>query len=239
MYFQHSPQVRAEHPALVAGVLYAEGVHGEPRAELPLADLLGRARQRLAGGTEAGFAEIQAWRRAFTRMGLAPTKYRCAAESLLRRLRTSGDLPRVHPLVDLGNAVSAAYAIPVGILDVARCGGGIEVRHARGDERYLTLGGVEEQPDPAEVIFADPLGRAHARRWTNRQSGWSAVREDTSSVLVVVEAMHDSAARDVPRLLDTLAGELERGWGASTRTTLLTPAAPGFRVGVAAGSDVG
>ncbi|GGM46682.1 hypothetical protein GCM10011608_34240 [Micromonospora sonchi] len=76
MYFQHSTQVRAEHPTLVAGVLYAEGVHGEPRAELPLADLLGRARQRLAGGTEAGFPEIQAWRRAFTRMGLAPTKYR-------------------------------------------------------------------------------------------------------------------------------------------------------------------
>lgn len=239
MYFLHSPQVRAEHPALVAGLLYAEGVHGEPRAELPLADLLGRARQRLAGGTEAGFPEIQAWRRAFTRMGLAPTRYRCAAESLLRRLRTGGDLPRVHPLVDLGNAVSVAYAIPVGILDTARCGGGIEVRHARGDERYLTLGGVEEQPDPGEVIFADPLGRAHARRWTNRQSGWSAVRDDTSTILVVVEAMHDSAARDVPRLLDTLAGELHRGWGVSSRTALLTPAAPGFRVDVAAGSDVG
>ncbi|GIJ80980.1 B3/B4 domain-containing protein (DNA/RNA-binding domain of Phe-tRNA-synthetase) [Micromonospora phaseoli] len=229
MYFEHSSQVWAEHPSLVAGVLYAENLAGEPRSELPLAELLGSARQRLAVGTEAGFPEIQAWRRAFARMGLAPTRYRCASESLLRRMRTSGDLPRVHPLVDLGNAVSAAYAIPVGILDVDRSGGGIEVRHARGDERYLTFGGVEERPEPGEVIFADPQGRAHARRWTNRQSGWSAVRDDTSTVLVVVEAVHDSAAQGVPRLLDTLAAGLRQGWGVDSRVGMLTPLRPRFQ----------
>ncbi|MDO3704943.1 phenylalanine--tRNA ligase beta subunit-related protein [Micromonospora sp. C28SCA-DRY-2] len=228
MYFQHSPEVWAAHPGLVAGLLYAEGVAGKPRAELPLAELHAVARDRLAGGTEASFPEIQAWRRAFARMGLAPTRYRCASESLLRRLRTEGDLPEVHPLVDLGNAVSAAYAIPVGILDVTRIGGGIEVRPARGDESYLTFAGAEERPDPGEVIFADPQGRAHARRWTNRQSGWSAVRDDTASILVVVEAMHEGAGRDVPRVLDAIAAELRRGWSAPSRTTLLTPAAPRF-----------
>jgi DNA/RNA-binding domain of Phe-tRNA-synthetase-like protein len=161
-------------------------------------------------------------------MGLAPTRYRCAAESLLRRLRTEGALPEVHPLVDLGNAVSAAYAVPVGILDVARIGGGIEVRPARGDERYLTFAGAEEHPDPGEVIFADPLGRAHARRWTNRQSGWSAVRDDTATVLVVVEAMHDGAERDVPGVLVALADGLATGWSAACRTSLLTVASPRF-----------
>ncbi|SCG48412.1 phosphoenolpyruvate synthase [Micromonospora echinaurantiaca] len=228
MFFQHSPEVWAAHPGLVAGLLYAEGVAGKPRADLPLAELHAAARQRLTGGTEASFPEIQAWRRAFARMGLAPTRYRCASESLLRRLRTDGELPEVHPLVDLGNAVSAAYAIPVGILDVARIGGGIEVRSARGDERYLTFAGAEEHPDPGEVIFADPDGRAHARRWTNRQSGWSAVRDDTATILVVVEAMHDGAARDVPRVLDAIAGELARGWSAPSRTALLTPTAQRF-----------
>ncbi|MEV4544628.1 B3/B4 domain-containing protein [Micromonospora echinaurantiaca] len=228
MFFQHSPEVWAAHPGLVAGLLYAEGVAGKPRADLPLTELHATARQRLAGGTEASFPEIQAWRRAFARMGLAPTRYRCASESLLRRLRTDGELPEVHPLVDLGNAVSAAYAIPVGILDVARIGGGIEVRPARGDERYLTFAGAEEHPDPGEVIFADPDGRAHARRWTNRQSGWSAVRDDTATILVVVEAMHDGAAQDVPRVLDAIAGELARGWSVPSRTALLTPTAPRF-----------
>ncbi|MER7457675.1 phenylalanine--tRNA ligase beta subunit-related protein [Micromonospora sp. NPDC126480] len=230
MYFEHSNRIRAEHPGLVAGVLYAEGVAGPPRTALPLADLHAVARERLATGTEGAFPEIQAWRRAFSRMGLAPTRYRCAAESLLRRLRTEGELPSVHPLVDLGNAVSAAYAIPVGILDVDHVAGGIEVRPARGDERYLTFTGFEERPDPGEVIFADEAGRAHARRWTNRQSGWSALREGTSRVLVVVEALHGAAGRDVPRLLDTLTGELRRGWGADPRRFVLTGAAPRVEV---------
>ncbi|SCL73054.1 phosphoenolpyruvate synthase [Micromonospora citrea] len=228
VHFRHSPEIWTAHPGLVAGVLYAEGVGGAPRAALPLDELHAVARERLAGGTEAGFPEIQAWRRTFARTGLAPTRYRCAAESLLRRLRTEGRLPEVHPLVNLGNAVSAAYAIPVGIFDATRIGGGLEVRPARGDERYLTFGGAEERPDPGEVIFADPRGRAHARRWTNRQSGWSAVREDTETVLVVVEAMHDSADRDVPRLLATLADALATGWSATCRTRLLTATSPGF-----------
>ncbi|NGM12858.1 B3/B4 domain-containing protein [Verrucosispora sioxanthis] len=228
MFFQHSPQLWAQHPTLVAGVLYAEGVAGNPGADLPLAELVGMARRRLDGTTEAAFPEIQAWRRTFARMGLAPTRYRCAAESLLRRLRTSGDLPRVHPLVDLGNAVSAAYAVPVGIFDVDRCGGGIEVRQARGDERYLTFGGVEEHPEPGEVIFTDSAGRAHARRWTNRQSGWSAVRDDTRTVLVVVEAMHQAADRNVPAMLDALAAGLRHGWGVSAHTSVLAPSEPRF-----------
>ncbi len=230
VYFEHSERIRAEHPGLVAGVLYAEGVAGPPRDALDLADLHAVARRRLATGTEGGFPEIQAWRRAFSRMGLAPTRYRCAAESLLRRLRTEGDLPSLHPLVDLGNAVSAAYAIPVGILDLDHVTDGIEVRHARGDERYLTFTGVEERPDPGEVIFADEAGRAHARRWTNRQSGWSALRDGTARVLVVVEALHDTADRDVPRLLETLADGLRRGWGGSPRPVMLSGAAPRVEV---------
>ncbi|MEV1147309.1 phenylalanine--tRNA ligase beta subunit-related protein [Micromonospora sp. NPDC049799] len=230
MYLQHSPRMWAEHPHLVAGVLYADGVDGKPRTALPLGDLHDTARDRLATGTEATFPEIQAWRRAFTRTGLAPTRYRCAAESLLRRLRTVGSLPEVHPLVDLGNALSVASAIPVAIIDAARIGGGLDVRHARGDERYLTFGGVQEHPDPDEVIFADDHGRAHARRWTNRQSGWSAVRDDTTRILVVVEALHPGADRDVPALLDALAGNLERGWGVASRTAVLTAATPRFEV---------
>ena len=61
-------------------------------------------------------------------MGLKPTQYRCAAESLLRRLRTQGSLPRLHPLVDLCNAISVAYAIPVAVFDVSKLTGDLEVR---------------------------------------------------------------------------------------------------------------
>jgi len=228
MYFQHSKEIWAGYPELVAGVVLAQGITADP-AVGPRSDrFVAAARERLASSSESEFPEIRAWRRAFSRMGLRPTQYRCAAESLLRRLRREGELPRIHPLIDLCNAVSLAFAIPVAVFDVARLRDGLEVRRASGEESYETFSGQVEHPDPGEVIFADVAGRAHARRWTNRQSGHSAVREGTTSVLIVAEAMHDSAGDDVPELTATIARELAGVWPVTPRTALLSQSSSRF-----------
>ena len=145
-------------------------------------------------------------------MGLKPTQYRCAAESLLRRFRKEGSLPRLHPLVDLCNAASLAFAVPVAVFDTAKVAWPLEVRYAAGDEDYMTFGGEVEHPAPGEVIFADRAGQAHARRWTNRQSGRSAV----------------SAATGIRGLTKTLATEIARTWPATPQTAILTAAEPCF-----------
>jgi DNA/RNA-binding domain of Phe-tRNA-synthetase-like protein len=147
-------------------------------------------------------------------MGLKPTQYRCASESLLRRFRKEGDLPSIHPLIDLCNAASIAYGIPVAALDVEQIAWPLQVRPAQGTEAYVGLGGEAESPEPGEVSFIDAQGRAHARRWTHRQSGLSAVRDATSSVLIVMEAVHAAARQDVERLAQALAGAIEETWQA-------------------------
>ena len=102
--------------------------------DVPLEPWHARARERLARGPESELAEVSAWRRAYTQMGLKPTQYRSAAEALLRRFRREGDLPRLHPLVDLCNAVSLAFALPVAVFDLAGVDSRLEVRHAVGGE---------------------------------------------------------------------------------------------------------
>jgi DNA/RNA-binding domain of Phe-tRNA-synthetase-like protein len=229
MYFQHAPAIWRDFPSLVPGVLYAEGITA---GAAPGTDhYLEIARARLADGHESEFPEIQAWRRAFARMGLKPTQYRCAAESLLRRFRKEGSLPRLHPLVDLCNAVSLAFAVPVAVLDAAEVAWPLEVRYAAGDEDYLTFGGEVEHPAPGEVVFADRAGQAHARRWTNRQSGRSAVSAATSTVLIVAEALHEQAPSDVPALAKTLATEIANTWPTTPQSAILSPASPRFTPG--------
>ncbi|MFR9726328.1 B3/4 domain-containing protein [Streptomyces sp. MS19] len=229
MRFRHADAIRSDHPELTAGALWATAVDAADDVGPRVAAYTARATARLAAATEGEFPEVLAWRRAFSRMGLKPTQYRCASESLLRRLRKTGELPRIHPVVDLCNAVSVAYAVPVAVLDVDRITWPLlEVRHARGDERYTTFGGDTEHPQPGEVTFADSGGRAHARRWTNRQSGHSAVGAHTRRVLVVTEAMHDGGADVVPELLKTLAGELSAHWPTSPTAAVLTAADPEF-----------
>ena len=128
MYFQHAPAIWRDFPALVPGALYAGGITANAAPDMD--DYIAIAKARLADGPESEFPEIQAWRRAFARMGLKPTQYRCAAESLLRRFRKEGSLPRLHPLVDLCNAVSMAFAVPVAVLDAAQIAWPLEVRYA-------------------------------------------------------------------------------------------------------------
>ena len=122
MHFQHSAQLWRDFPALVPGVLYIEGIPaaGGARTSPAVDRYAAIAKSRLATVTaESELPEIQAWRRAFAQMGLKPTQYRCASESLLRRFRKEGSLPALHPLVDLCNAISLAFAIPLAVLDAS------------------------------------------------------------------------------------------------------------------------
>jgi len=228
MDFQHSGEIWRDFPELVAGVVFTDGITPDAAAGDRCARYTAIARSRLEDATESELPEIRAWRRAFTRMGLKPTQYRCASEALLRRIRKEGALPRLLPIVDLCNAVSAAFAIPVAVFDLEKVTGRLEVRYAEGDEDYLTFSGETEHPGPHEVIFADGAGHVHARRWTNRQSGLSAAAGSTASVLIVAEAMHESAPSDVPELIAMLAGELKAVWSAVPVTAVLSPAAPRF-----------
>jgi DNA/RNA-binding domain of Phe-tRNA-synthetase-like protein len=133
--------------------------------------------------------------------------------------------------VDLCNSASVAFAIPVAVFDIAKITGDLEVRYAAGDEDYLTFSGEVEHPGAHEVIFCDGAGRAHARRWSNRQSGLSAVHYSTSAALIVAEAMHASAASDVAELGAALAGELPALGCRPSAVTVLSRSAPRFTFG--------
>ena len=148
MEFSHHPALWSAHPTLVAGVLSAQGIRADVDASSAVARYEAAARERLAAvESESDLPAIQAWRRAFQRMGLKPTQYRCASESLLRRLRKEGTMPRIHPLIDVCNAISMAFAIPVAALDFDRIEGPLQVRPAAGGRlNRLAWAGAHRPP---------------------------------------------------------------------------------------------
>ncbi len=232
--FFHDDDLWADFPELVPVALHVRGV--EPTvvdadaATALIQGLHARARERLATAPESELPEIKAWRRGFGRMGLKPTQYRCAAESLLRRFRKEDSLPSLHPLVDVCNAVSMAYAVPIAVLDAARVASPLKVTYACGTEQYEDLAGALEQPVTHEVVFVDAAGHAHARRWCHRQSGRSAVRDTTREVLIVAEGLHPGASTDLPRLAAELASAIPTLWNAEVAVAPLTRQNPVFRV---------
>jgi DNA/RNA-binding domain of Phe-tRNA-synthetase-like protein len=229
MQFSHHPDIWTRFPELAASTLFFPGIHTNVSVAKQVAAFNANAKTRLdAAGAESELPEIKAWRGVFSRMGLKPTQYRCASESLLRRFKKEGALPQIHPLIDLCNAASIAFAIPVAALDVAKVAWPLQVRPATGSENYLSFSNEIEHPEPGEVTFADAQGRAHARRWTHRQSGLSAIRDDTASVLIVMEAVHANAAADVRALAGELGRALEEVWGNEPHQGFLSASSPRF-----------
>lgn len=208
-------------PARITAILVIKEVHDRANLSTASEAFCQIAAARLDGGPESEFLEIQAWRRAFSTMGLKPTQYRCAAEALLRRYRKEGKLSSLHPLVDLCNAASIAFAVPIAVFDLDRIAGDLIVRQADGTEHYESFASEIEHPDPGEIIFADDAGNAHERRWANRQSKLSAVGSDTTTAMIIAEGLHDSAADDLQQLATQLGDTVRAAYGATLSSALL------------------
>ncbi len=231
MRFSHSSEIWADFPELVACAIFTQGITKDVSVTSRVTEYNAVAESRLIESSVGELPEIQAWRRTFSKMGLKPTKYRCASEALLRRFNKEKSLPQIHPLIDLCNAISLAFAIPIAAFDTAQITGDMEVRYAVGDETYLTFSGQVEPPKENEVIFADTENKAHARRWTNRQSAYSAIRDETSSVLIVAEALHGTASEDIKKIASVLIKEITEIWPCTIRSEQLNQLAPEINFG--------
>ncbi len=216
--FRYAPEIPSRFQQLCSCTLLVDGIDAKADPSMQIARLVAIADDRLAAVGKGEFPEIQAWRRVFSVVGLKPTQYRRASEALLRRYRKEGVLSSLHPLIDLCNAASLAFAIPVAAIDTSKITGVMTGRLAHGDETVETFAGQIEHHEQGEVIFADDDGRIHARRWTNRQSGWSAVHADTTQALIGTEAQHETADNDLAALMLSLGEELALNWPDSTVT---------------------
>jgi len=231
--FDYDPAIIERFPSVVGGVIHADGVaNGPASAELTavFAAEQRAVRERIGETPLSELPTLAAWRSVFRGFGVNPTKYRSAAEALLRRLTKQGELPSIDRLVDLANLVSIRYALPVAVFDRRAIEGRLTVRLARGDEPWADLGSSEaEHPEPDEVIFADEVDAVSARRWCWRQSRASAAREDTSEILVTVEGHHDSAPDDVDRALRDLQALLGSfASPATVRSGVVDASSPSF-----------
>jgi DNA/RNA-binding domain of Phe-tRNA-synthetase-like protein len=215
--FRYHPDIFEKFPHVVGGITVMRNVvNGASSDELQALYIEEQQAtlQRIGDTPLSQIESLAAWRRAFTNFGVDPTQYRSAAEALLRRLTKKGDIPSINTLVDIGNLVSIRYGLPVAVCDTRDVQGTITVRYADGSERFTELGAeAPVNPEVGEVIFADDTGMVMARRWCWRQSAESAAREDTTAIIVTIEAQHpkskgrvEEAQGELIELLTTYGG---------------------------------
>lgn len=223
--FQYDIEIIKNYPNLAAGVVVASGMTNPPSAK----GLRGRflAEQatvidRIGSTPLSELPSLSAWRRAFSAFGVSPTKYRSAAEALLRRLTKKGDIPCINTLVDIGNLVSIRYGLPVAIFDARQIATPITVHYAAGSEHYSELASGETMhPEPGEVVFSDETKMVVARRWCWRQSATSAANDSTTDAIITIEAHHENGRADIESALDDLLALLAEYAGGDFASALL------------------
>lgn len=92
----------------------------------------------IAGEARWADAHLAAWADVFRKFGAKPQRTPCSAEALRKRVLRDGGMPGIDPVVDLYNAVSLQYAIPVGGENLAAYVGTPRLTMADGTERFDT-----------------------------------------------------------------------------------------------------
>jgi DNA/RNA-binding domain of Phe-tRNA-synthetase-like protein len=170
---------------------------------------------------------LEAWREAYAAFGAKPKRTPSSVESLCRRIEQQGALPRINAVVDLYNAVSVRFALPVGGENVAAYAGLPRLVRASGDEAFETIRDGQphvETVEPGEVVWRDDVG-VTCRRWNWRQSVRTRLDVSTTDMWFMLERLSPMPLDALEEAGDVLvAGLRELGPVAGVSRRILRPA---------------
>ncbi|MBA8870014.1 DNA/RNA-binding domain of Phe-tRNA-synthetase-like protein [Pantoea agglomerans] len=169
-------------------------------------------------------AHLAAWAEVFKAFGAKAKRTPCSAEALRKRVLRDGALPAIDPVVDLYNAISVRYALPVGGENIAAYAGEPRLVIADGSERFDTVKEGEvvyESPEPGEVIWRDDQG-VTCRRWNWRQGVRTRLDASAQQMWFILESLPAMPLSALQQASDDLVSGLQQMMpGAQISTTLI------------------
>lgn len=204
------------------GVVVAHGMR--PTAEVPEEDARAIAR-RLAEANSAADAHLNSntisqnevvavWRDAYQKFKTKKGA-RCSVENLLKRVLKGNPVGPITPSVDAYNAVSLAYALPVGGEDIDAMDGDIRLGITEGGDAFRALGEDEDAPTLAgELCYRDDAG-AICRCWNWRDGERTALTDESGKAFLIIESVDPTRADDLRAATDELAALVQEHLGAT------------------------
>lgn len=193
-------ELAADFPAFRVALVVAGGLsidaERSPEVEALVTAIEAEVSAAVVSTPIVAMPEIRCWREAYKAFGVKKTSYRSSGERLLKNVERRAGLPRVNMLVDLYNAVSARYPMPMGADDLDRIAPPLSFRYARPDDSFVALGDPNRTPDPpkpGEVVYAD-AEKCLCRRWNWYQDARSAIVPSTTRAVLTVQALAPESA---------------------------------------------
>jgi DNA/RNA-binding domain of Phe-tRNA-synthetase-like protein len=222
--FEVAGDVFEEFPGYVVGWVAAL-IKPELSNDSQITNLLrgaeSRTRSVYGGKDPKEFSPVAVWRSAFSGLGWSASKYPSSVEALTKRIVKGYELPSINPAVDLVNAVSLLYTVPLGCHDMDGAST-LTVRKSVVNDVFLPMGEApEESPEPGEIVYASQH-RVRTRRWVWRQSRDSLVDGSASWLFFPIDGFDPDTSSNVEAATRFLASACQDYLGASVVTGRVT-----------------
>ena len=179
-----------------------------------LAEANAAADAHLTSNTISQNEMVAVWRDAYQKFKTKKGA-RCSVENLLKRVLKGNPVGSITPSVDAYNAVSLAYALPVGGEDIDAMDGDIRLGITEGGDAFRALGEDEDAPTfEGELCYRDDAG-AICRCWNWRDGVRTALTDESAKAFLIIESVDPARADDLQAAIDELAALVENHLGAT------------------------
>lgn len=145
---------------------------------------------------------IAIWRKIYEQdFSVKAKTYRSSIESLLRRVVTGKGIWNISNVVDLYNYCSILTLLPMGGYDLNKISGDIDIRYAKDEEPFHSLG--EKEPIKAKahhVVYADQKNII-CWLWNHKDSSQTCIDENTQYALFFIDAFECKSVQNALQLL--------------------------------------
>jgi len=220
MEFRVEDRVFASLPTVCFAVVVAFGLNNNQKNDNVchlLEDNSHFCQQPLADINVKEYPAVACYRDAFRQLNINPNKFMCSIEALLSRIAKGKGMPSINPAVDLGNAVSLKYKLPIGAHDIDTMNGEISVRYSQAGDYFIQFGCPEnETVDENEIVYASG-NSVRTRKWIWRQSEEGKITEQTKNIFYPIDGFTDINKDTLLAAQQELADLLEQVFDCTVR----------------------
>lgn len=175
-----SEEIEKVCPGFVGAAVEADVVNSEYNAELwaEINDLGEKYKAEYTTETVKTISGIEATRRVYRACGKDPSRYRPAAEALIRRMLQGKELYQIDTLVDLINLASIAFGYSIG---------GFDADKFVGDTLIL---GIGHEGEPYEGIGRGMLNIAGLPVYRDAEGGVGTPTSDNERTKIELSTRH-------------------------------------------------
>lgn len=216
-----SPGIREKIPEFKIGVLayYDIAVSDSPQTlREQLSVIQEEIGARLEKKSYADIPGLYEWRWVFKTLGTDPSRYRPSAEALYRRVKKGDKLSPIHSVADLNNYFSLKYEVPIGVYDLDKFEGAVEIRVGVESDSYEGINGRQMNME-GKLLSADASGAFGSPIVDSKRT---MVTNDTTNALQIVYLRPGMDKTEAERLIQDIRTRSEQIHGGKQELTIIS-----------------